>query len=67
MIGKQAELMMLMLTTTSEVTLTCCSLEVADGMGDKECLGFLDASLEAHPTRVDVLIIKVIEILCTQQ
>ena len=66
-IGKLAELMTFMLTTTSEVTLVLGVLEVADGVGDRESLEFLDAFQEVHPLwRVGVLITKVIEILCTQ-
>ena len=37
------------LTTTSEVVLTLGVLEVADGKGGREHLGFLDAFLEVHP------------------
>ena len=59
--------MMFMLTTTSEVMLTLSVLKVADGMGDRECLGFLDASQEAHPLLgVEGLIMKAIKVPCTQ-
>ena len=52
----------------SEVTLTQSTLEVADDMGDRECLEFLDASPESHPLLgMGVLIMKVIKVLYTQQ
>ena len=63
-----AELMTFMLTTMSEVMLGLRALEVVDGKGDRECLGFLDAFPEVHPLLgVEVLIAKVIKVPCTQQ
>ena len=45
-----AELMTFKLTNMSEIALMLGMLvEVADGLGDREHLGFLDASQEAHP------------------
>ena len=59
--------MMFMLTTTCEVALMLGTLEVVDGMGDREHLGFLDASLETHPLLgLEVQIVKAIRVLCTQ-
>ena len=38
------------------------------GSGNRECLGFLDASQEAQPLPgVEVLVVKLIKVLCTQQ
>ena len=60
--------MMFVLPIMSKAALILGTLEVADGVGDRECLGFLDASLEAHPVLgLEVLIAKVIKVLCTQQ
>ena len=44
-IGRWAELMAFTLTTMSKgvLILVLSMLEVADGVGDRECLGFLDA------------------------
>ena len=48
--------------------LSMLGVEVVDGVGNREHLGFLDASQEAHPLLgVEVLIVKVIKVLCTQQ
>ena len=68
-IGRWAGLMKFELINMSEVALTLSTLmEVADSRGDREHLGFLDASQEAHPPlKVEVLIAKVIKFLCTQQ
>ena len=61
--------MMFVLTNTIEVAFTLGVLvEVADSIGDRKNLGFLDASLEAHPLLgVRVLIAEVIKVLCAQQ
>ena len=67
-LGRWVELMMFMLTTMSEVTLMLSMLDVADSMAYRKCLGFPDASPEAHPLLgVEVLIMREIEVLCTQQ
>ena len=60
--------MMFMLANMSEVVLTHGVLvEVADGIVDREHLGFPDTSQEGHPLLgVEVLIMKVIKVLCTQ-
>ena len=59
--------MMFVLTATSAVVLTLNMLAVADSIGNMEHLGFLDTSVEVHPLlRVEVLIAKVIKLLCTQ-
>ena len=43
-------------------------VEVEDRVGEREHLGLLDASQEAHSLLgVDVLMAKVVEALCTQQ
>ena len=57
------------LTNMSEVVVTLSMLvEVADSIGDREHLGFLDASQEAHPLLgVEVLITNGIKVICTQQ
>ena len=48
LIGKWAELMKYALTDMSEVALMLGTLvEVADGVGNREHLGFLDASLSS--------------------
>ena len=67
--GRLAELMTFQLTNTSEVVFTLGVLVgVADVIGNREHLRFLDASWEAHPLLgVDVLITKVIKVLYTQQ
>ena len=53
----------------SEVVLTLGVLvKVADGIGDREHLGFLGASQEPHPLLgVEVLIMKAVKVLYTQQ
>ena len=68
-IGSLAGLMTFKLMNMSEVVLRVSMLvEVADSRGNREHLGFLDASQEAHPPLgVEVLIAKVIKVLCTQQ
>ena len=68
-IGRWVELMKFELTNISKVVLAHGVLvEVADGIGDREHLGFLDSSEEAHPLLgVEVLIAKAIKVLCTQQ
>ena len=67
--GRWVELMTFKLTNMSKLALTLSVLaEVADSIGNREHLGFLDASQKAHLLLgVEVLITKVIEILCTQQ
>ena len=58
---------MFVLTTMSKVVLALNALEVVDSVDDRECLGFLDASQDAHPLlRVEVPVVKVIKVLCTQ-
>ena len=61
--------MMLMLTDTSKVVLMLSALvEVVNDKGGRECLGFLDACLEAHPLLgVGALIEEVIKVLCILQ
>ena len=59
--------MMLVLTNMSKVKLAFSALEVANGIGDREHLGFLDTSPEVYPfLGVEFLIAKVTEVLCTQ-
>ena len=57
------------LTNVSKVALTHGMLvEVADGVGNREHLGFLDTLQEAHSLLgVEVLATKAIKVPCTQQ
>ena len=61
--------MMFALTNMSEVALVLSMLvEVADGIGNGECLGLLDTSQQAHPLLgMEVLIKKAVKVLRTQQ
>ena len=60
--------MMFELTNMSKVVLVLIMLvEVSDSIGDREYLGFLDTSQEAHLVLgVEVLIMKVIKVLSTK-
>ena len=61
--------MLFKLINMSKVALALSMLlVVADGGGDRDYLGFLNASQDAHPLLgVEVLVTKVIKVLCTQQ
>ena len=67
-IRRWAELMMFELTNTSEVTLALSTLVFEYSRGNREHLGLLDTSQEAHlPLAVEVLIVKVTKVHCTEK